>query len=221
MTTVILDNFLDNKFSGYFSKYHRQDLEIFQVPKLEFPENIEDYDHIIISGSEESIINERDWIDQEMKLVRRIMDKNIPTLGICFGHQLIARALLGLKVVRKAKKPEIGWKQVTLHIENPLFAGLENEFFIYNSHFDEVCNLTDDFEILASSNLCQVQAYQIKNKPMWGVQFHPEIDMESGKKFIMDLSRMFPHLKEELERSIIEARESGISEIFFSNFYSL
>lgn len=219
MKTLVLDNFLYEKYSGYFSRYHREDLEIFKASKLEFPKNIENYDHILISGSEESITNERDWIDQEMKLVRKIIDKKIPTLGICFGHQLIARALLGKNRVRNAEKPEIGWKQVTVNNNNPLFRGIESDFFVYNSHFDEVCNLTGDFEILASSNQCEVQAYQIKNTPMWGVQFHPEIDMESGKKFIMDLSNMFPHLKEELSRSITEARESGISQRFFENFY--
>jgi GMP synthase (glutamine-hydrolysing) len=221
MTTLVLDNFLDEKFSGYFSRYHRDDLEIFKASKLEFPENIDKYDHIIISGSEEFIVNERDWIDQEMKLVRKIIDKKIPTLGICFGHQLIARALLGHDGVRKAEIPEIGWKQVTISNKNPLLRGIENNFFVYNSHFDEVCNLTGDFEILASSNLCDIQAYQIKSAPMWGVQFHPEINMESGKKFILDLSKMFPHLREELSRSITEAREPEISQRFFENFYSL
>jgi GMP synthase (glutamine-hydrolysing) len=196
-------------------------LEIFKAPKLEFPENIDKYDHIIISGSEEFIVNERDWIDCEMKLVQKIIDKKIPTLGICFGHQLIARALLGHDGVRKAEKPEIGWKQVTINNNNPLLSGIESDFFVYNSHFDEVCNLTDEFEILAYSDLCEVQVYQIKHAPMWGVQFHPEIDMESGKKFIMDLSRMFPHLKEELVSSITEARESGISQRFFENFYGI
>jgi GMP synthase-like glutamine amidotransferase len=219
MTTLVLDNFLDEKFSGYFSRYLRDDLEIFKASKLEFPENLSKYDHIILTGSEEFIINDRNWIAEEMKLIQKIIDKRIPTLGICFGHQLIARALLGHDGVRKAEKPEIGWKQVTINIKNPLLRGIGSDFFVYNSHFDEVCNLNKEFEILASSDLCEVQAYQIKNAPMWGVQFHPEIDMESGKKFIMDLSNMFPHLKEELGRSVTEAREPEISERLFENFY--
>lgn len=221
MTTLVLDNFLDEKYSGYFSRYYQDDMVKFKASNLEFPKNLDEYDHIIVSGSEDSVLNDKKYIHEEMKLIRKCVDKRIPTLGICFGHQMIARALLGLDGVRRTKTPEIGWKRVTVHKTGPLFEGLENEFFIFNSHFDEVCNLSDDFEIQASSEMCDTQVFQVKGKPVWGIQFHPEIDVESGKKFINDLKQIFPDLDVDFDRAINEVNDSGISKRFFENFYGI
>ena len=51
MTTLVIDNFLDGRYSDYFSKYYQDDLEVFKASKLEFPGDIDKYDHIILSGS--------------------------------------------------------------------------------------------------------------------------------------------------------------------------
>lgn len=219
MTVLLLDNFLDKKYSGYFSGYFQDDLEVFLAPKMEFPKDLGIYDHIILSGSEESILNERNWIEKEMELVHKIIDLKIPTLGICFGHQLIAKALLGKDGVQKAEPPEIGWKEVRVKQDNPLFTNLGNEFFVFNSHFDEVCNLGSDFDILAESDLCGVSAFKKKDSPVYGIQFHPEISVDSGKKFIEDIKHLAPDL--DLDSEIKYARDSGISQRLFENFYGL
>lgn len=219
MTVLLLDNFLDKKYSEYFSGYFQDDLEIFIASKMEFPKDLGIYDHIILSGSEDSILNERDWIDKEMELVHEIIDLKIPTLGICFGHQLIAKALLGKDGVQKAEPPEIGWKEVRVIKDYPLFTNLGKEFFVFNSHFDEVCNLGSEFDILAESDLCGVSAFKKKDIPIYGIQFHPEINIESGKKFIKDIKHLAPTLN--LDWEIKNARDSGISKTLFDTFYSL
>ena len=219
MTTLLMDNFLDPKFSRYFSGYCQDDLDAFQAPKGEFPDDLERYDHIILSGSEESILNERDWVTQEMKMVDEIMKLGIPTLGICFGHQLIAKAILGEKGVRRADLPEIGWKEVAVGKDNHLFSDTGHNFIVFNSHFDEVHNLDDRFDVLATSDQSDVSAFQLKDTPIWGIQFHPEINMENGKKFIMDIKHLAPML--DLDWEIENARETGISKTLFDTFYSL
>jgi GMP synthase (glutamine-hydrolysing) len=219
MTTLLLDNFLEPKYSKYFSGYCQDDMEVFLAPKLEFPKDLEKYDHIILSGSEESILNERDWITKEMEMVHEIIRLGTPTLGICFGHQLIAKALLGDRGVRRADLPEIGWKNVTVSMDNPLFSRLEKRFTVFNSHFDEVCNLDDRFNVLATSDQTDVSAFQLKAQPVWGIQFHPEINLENGKKFIMDIKHLAPML--DLDWEIENARESGISRTLFESFYDL
>lgn len=217
MVTLLLDNFLNPKYSKYFSRYYQDDLKVFLASKMDFPDNITEYSHIILSGSEESILNDRDWITREMELVREILRPKIPTLGICFGHQLIARALLGENGVKRADYPEIGWKEVTVQDNNPLFSKLEEKFYVFDSHFDEVCNLEGNFHLLATSDLCAVSAFQVKGSPVWGIQFHPEIDIESGKKFIKDIKHLAPVL--DLDWEIENAKESGISKTLFENFY--
>ena len=221
MTTLVLDNFINQKYSAYFSRYYQDDLEILNASNSEFPAELDKYDHIILSGSEDSILNERDYIVKEMEVVRKAIKYQIPTLGICFGHQLIARALLGIQGVRRAKIPEIGWKRVTFTEDTPLMNGIQKDFSIFNSHFDEVCNLTKDFTILAHSEMCEVQVFQVKEAPVWGIQFHPEIDVESAKKFIRDLKQIVPHMKEELDQAILEAKDSRLPEDLFGNFYKL
>ena len=84
-----------------------------------------------------------------------------------------------------------------------------------------MCDLTDDFEVLASSEMCDAQVFQVKEKPVWGIQFHPEIDVESGKKFIGDLKKTFPDSDIDFDRAINEVRDSGISKRFFENFYGI
>lgn len=221
MTTLVLDNFLDEEYAGYFSRYLKDDIVQFKASSLEFPKTMGDYDHIIVSGSEDSVLNDREYIRREMELIREGVDRDIPMLGICFGHQLIARALLGLESVRRASYLEIGWKRVTVQKKSPLLEGIPDEFHIFNSHFDEVCNLYADFEIQASSELCGVQVFQVKNKPVWGVQFHPEIDVESGKKSIEKLKGQFPELDFDFDSAIKEVNDSGISGRLFENFYGI
>jgi GMP synthase-like glutamine amidotransferase len=221
MTTLVLDNFIDDEYAGYFSRYLKDDIVTFKASSLQFPENMDDYDHIIVSGSEDSVLNDKGYIHREMELIRECVDRGISILGICFGHQLIARALLGLESVRRAAYLEIGWKMVTVHRKNPLLEGISDEFHIFNSHFDEVCNLSDDFEVQASSELCGVQVFQVKNKPVWGIQFHPEIDVESGRKSIEKLKQQFPDLDFDFDRAIREVNDSGISKRLFENFYGL
>jgi GMP synthase (glutamine-hydrolysing) len=166
-------------------------------------------------------VNDREWINEEIKFVQKIINKKIPTLGICFGHQLIAKALLGHNGVRRAPTPEIGWKKVTVNTENPLFSKIDKEFYIFMSHFDEVCNLSKDFRILASSKFCSVQAFQIIDAPAWGIQFHPEIDIDSGKKSIKDLKQLYPNLNVDFDQIIEETKDSGISQKFFENFFNI
>jgi GMP synthase-like glutamine amidotransferase len=214
-----MDNFLDQKFSKYFSGYYQDDLDVFLAPKGEFPDDLDKYDHIILSGSEESILNEREWITREMKMVEEIIDLGIPTLGICFGHQLIAKAILGEKGVRRADLPEIGWKEVKVVKNNSLFSKVEENFLVFNSHFDEVHNLDDRFDVLATSDQSDVSAFQVKDSPVWGIQFHPEINLENGKRFIMDIKHMAPML--DLDWEIENARETGISKTLFETFYGL
>lgn len=218
---IVLDNFVDRKYSRYFSRYYCNDVEVYRASRSEFPNEFDGYDNIILTGSEESIVNDRGWIDAEMGLVRELIDTDIPLLGICFGHQLIVRALLGRDGVRRRAAPEIGWEKVTRCEENALFKGIEPEFYIFLVHFDEVCALTNEFEVLARSSACAVQAFQLKHRPIWGVQFHPEIGIEAGKKFVVELRRLFPELDLDIGAVLNSARDSGTSRRLFENFYLL
>jgi len=130
------------------------------------------YTHLILSGSEASTTTDQPWDRALAALVHRFVEAGKPILGICYGHQFLAKALAGPEHVRRAAQPEFGWLSPRLEA-SPLFQGLiEPEFMV--CHYDEVFDLPVDFKVLASSPRCAVHAFQYKDLPVWGVQFHPE-----------------------------------------------
>lgn len=144
--------------------------------------NLEKYTHLLLSGSELSASSGSEWDEKIIKLIKAFALADNAILGICHGHQMIARAL-GAKC-RKTAIPEFSWRRFEI-IENHLFSGIENPIFL-ESHYDEVYDLTDDFCLIATSPECGVQAFQVKGKPIWGIQFHPEVNLISGNKMIDD-----------------------------------
>jgi len=147
------------------------------------PERFEDpgtFTHLVISGSVASATEEQPWDQALAVLVRQCIANGRPVLGICYGHQFLAKVLAGPKHVRKAARPEFGFLDLPL-APNPLFRGLP-ESLVMASHFDEACDLPADFKVLAASPACSVHAFQYRDLPVWGVQFHPEYGAEEGDR---------------------------------------
>src|SRR5712692_10482996 len=86
-----------------------------------------------------------------------------PILGICAGHQFMAKHLGG--DAAPAKVPEFGKSVVDVHQPDVLFEGLPNRFEVWESHNDEVTQLPRDFVALASSENCNIQAMRHRDGP--------------------------------------------------------
>jgi len=142
------------------------------------------YSHFIISGSEASVLDDNPWEGWLKEILDKIIHRKKPLLAICYGHQFLVRALLGKQYTRRTRTPEFGWIDIAL-AKNPLFDGITASVFMV-SHYDEVFDLTDDFKIIATSPGCAVHAYQYKGLPVWGLQFHPEYNVEEADE-IFDL----------------------------------
>src|SRR3972149_6664890 len=110
----------------------------------------------------------------------------VPILGICAGHQFMALHLGG--DAKAAKVPEFGKTRLVVDAENTLFEGLPREFEVWESHNDEVAALPKGFELLAHSENCGVQAMRSRDRPLFGVQFHPEVE---HTQFGYDIFRNF------------------------------
>ena len=140
----------------------------------ELPKSIDTAKGIILSGNP-TLITENDSQPYLDKLAFLKTYDN-PILGICFGHQIIGM-LYGATVTKGKESRGIE----TLEIVNSsiLFNELRDEIIMGQDHCEEI-NLPDDFKLLASSATCEVEAMQHKFKPIFGVQFHPEVSGVQG-----------------------------------------
>ncbi len=102
-----------------------------------------------------------------------VLDLGVPMLGICYGMQ-IACQILGGKV-RAGQTREYG--RVRLHVQKPVgvLAHCPGEISVWMSHGDVVMQVADCFESIAATSGCPVAAVRHKTRPVFGVQFHPEV----------------------------------------------
>lgn len=138
----------------------------------------------ILAGSERSIFENVDWLERQCSFVRKVLDEGVPLLGVCFGHQLIFRALYGKDALARRAVPEVGWGPVEL-TPCELFAGVPSTIRPYNFHFDEVAELAAGWRLLASSPSCRVHAVSHDELPVYGLQFHPEVTPNEGATSIL------------------------------------
>jgi GMP synthase-like glutamine amidotransferase len=170
----------------HWSRYLSMPWEAFVAREGRFPDP-GGFSHMILTGSEASIIERAPWADAEAAMVRQAVAGGTAVLGSCWGHQLLAFALAGEAHVRRAARPEIGWIEIRLDRASDLLGPAGTKAFTFSSHFDEVCDLPPGFEVLASTEACAVEAFRIEEKPVWGIQCHPEIDIPTGLRFLRDL----------------------------------
>jgi|SRR5659263_7209 len=114
-----------------------------------------------------------------------ILEIDLPILGICLGHQVMAKAYGGS--VRTGATGGYAAVEIEILEENDILKGLGPKTKVWASHADEVSKLPSDFEILARSNICEVEAMKHKEKPLYGVQWHPEVShTERGNDLFMN-----------------------------------
>jgi GMP synthase (glutamine-hydrolysing) len=148
-----------------------------RAPDEKIPLDLHAFDGVVLSGSKTRINETAPWIEKEMDAIRRLHSLQIPTFGICYGEQLIARTFGG--DAGTAKQYEFGWVEIEA-VSSCLFEGLPKKFFSFEYHNDEVRTLPANFTLTASSKDCPIQAFDVTDAPMWGVQFHPERGVRQG-----------------------------------------
>ena len=133
---------------------------------------------IILSGSPFSTLDK-----QSPGFDGAILDLKIPVLGLCYGHQLLAKKLGG-KVCRGQRR-EYGKAVINIREKSPLFSGLQEEEQVWMSHGDSVEMLPTGFITLASTPECTFAAVADHSRNFYGLQFHPEVtDSMNGMKVL-------------------------------------
>ena len=143
------------------------------------------YDAITVGGSGEYYVSKGNLpnFDAFLECLINIVDTGQPTFSSCYGFQAMALALGG-EILFDPENTEVGTYELELTPEgkaDPLFGNLPEKFMAQLGHKDRVTTLPDSFEHLAQSPLCPLQAFRVKNKPIWAAQFHPELDHLTNK----------------------------------------
>ncbi|HBE79926.1 MAG TPA: glutamine-hydrolyzing GMP synthase [Firmicutes bacterium] len=140
-------------------------------------EQLRDFQAIILSGGPASV-----WSEQALRYDPAIFELNLPVLGICYGMQLINQHFGG-KVI-PGHTTEYGETVIDIKPDCSLFAGLASKQQVLMSHGDSVVKLANGFEVAATSGDVYAAIYDPGRK-IYGVQFHPEVDLTvNGKQML-------------------------------------
>ena len=175
-----------SSLEGWQSKGEWDGLPFRRVP---MPDDVEAWfddgiSALIISGSRSNLTMPEPWMDEAEDFVRRAVNHGVPTLGICFGHQLLASAFGGRLVRAEQGYHDISTVQLTSKGEvDPLFVDCDRPPQVVFTHQDQVVEIPERFQLLAEAQHVGIAAFRICDEdgtPLsaWGVQFHPESTTE-------------------------------------------
>ncbi|MCL2358544.1 glutamine-hydrolyzing GMP synthase [Candidatus Bathycorpusculum sp.] len=150
---------------GVYSEIVPHDISPQEVAALDEKFNIKG---LILSGGPSSV-----YEPNAPKLHPNILETNLPILGLCYGHQLLAQLVNGK--VEPAVCKEYGAAQVNIDKPVGVLEGLSITEQVWMSHSDTVVEPPPEFEALAHTDNCPVAAFRHKTKPLYGLQWHPEV----------------------------------------------
>jgi len=148
------------------------------------PDELSNRKGIILSGGPSSVYDAR-----RPPFRREILDLPIPILGLCYGIQLIAHELGGR--VEPSGGGEFGRADLEVIAESPILAGLGRRETVWMSHGDLVTVLPPEFRAIARTLDCPAAAIEAAGRPIFGLQFHPEVtDTPCGERIFENFVRL-------------------------------
>jgi len=177
-------------------------------PYNNIPEIDKDVKAVILSGSPFSVRDENSPVPELEKIKGKL-----PLLGICYGAQYIAKISGG--DILPSKIREYGRANLSfVNNKNPLLKDVPNDSQVWMSHGDTITKLPESFNLLASTNEVEIAAYNVSNKKIYGLQFHPEVyHSKDGKRilenFLINIAKINPDWTPDVfsEKTISEIKE--------------
>ena len=163
----------DNFYRRIFQETNQDvTIEIYDVTQFTYPKSLNECDGYIITGSKLSVYDNVRWITELEEFVTDLFLNKRPLLGVCFGHQLIAKALGG-----EVKKADIGWvlgvQSYEFKTNYPWLEYMNEDVQLIHSHQDQVMRLPERATLVASNKHVPNSMYYIEDHVMC-MQGHPE-----------------------------------------------
>ncbi|MDX1748098.1 MAG: type 1 glutamine amidotransferase, partial [Halobacteriales archaeon] len=170
---LVCDTEVDPDAYGYLPRALRgllPDHCVYDYPTRGGVPPLDGVDAVVITGSTAGVYEaaDRPWIDDAKQLVRRLVERQIPTLGVCFGHQLVNDALGGA-VEHRGLTAELVEADLD---DDPLFEGVSPTLPMV--HGDHVTRLGEGMEPIARADYYPLLATRHTDAPIWTTQYHPE-----------------------------------------------
>lgn len=154
-------------------------------------------DAVMIGGAGAySVTQTYDWTSPLIKLCEACADRGLPLFGSCWGHQFIARAFGGV-VIHDPERTEMGTHGVELTDagrRDPLFSTLPARFAAQMGHQDRVVRLPEGAVELATNGRAPHQAFRLEGSPIYGTQFHSELDEHTERQRLLAYRAHYPEI---------------------------
>ena len=175
-------NYPDMFISIFQSVDKSIEFEIYDVQFSQYPNSLEECDAYLITGSRFSVYDKEDWIQKLEDYVIELHKRKYPLIGICFGHQIVAKALGG-----KTELALQGWgagvHKYSKIFSKPWLMPVLEDFSLIVSHQDQVTELPKGADLLAESKFCPYAAFSI-DEHILTFQGHPEFSKAFSKALI-------------------------------------
>lgn len=227
MKILIIDNNIIKESWGcenlrqFARKVPGSTITVRRAPQDDLPSSPLAFDRIVASGSVTGATDDAPWIEHLLAFIRKAVEAKIPYLGVCYGHQMLARALGGKNAVRRAAQAEFGWTKIEVKGESRILKGLPKEFYSFSSHQDEVMSAPASAEVVARSERCANQSFFVKGVPAFGIQFHPEKSLEECEKAFVNWKKDFRKKDTLLPNRGKTIYDADVGETIFRNFFEL
>ena len=166
------------------------EFDVFDCRAQQYPQQVEAYDGFISTGSRHSVYESLPWIERLIEFVQLLDEKNSKFIGICFGHQIIARAL-GQVVEQSAKGWGVGIAQNRVIRQMDWMSSFQPSLDILVSHQDQVLSLPKEASVIAESDFCPYFMVQW-NDHLLSIQGHPEWQNDYSAALINERRNIIP-----------------------------
>ncbi len=188
-------------------------------------EHLPDYNKIsaiVVTGSHAMVTDHEKWSEAAAEWLKDAVQHKIPTLGICYGHQLLAYSLGG-EVGNNTHGGEFGTVEVHLNKNaesDRLFSKFPEKVNVQVCHSQSVLKLPKNTTLLGSSKMDPHQAF-VYNDTAWGIQFHPEFDADITIEYIHHFKEMLHNLNKNPENLVAQTKNTEFGNRFLRRFADL